>query len=55
MGSRYTKGLPEFVYFIEGSDGWFQGPFVNPKKGYNNKKFKLTEIKEDEPAGRKKL
>jgi hypothetical protein len=35
-GSRYTKSIPEFVYFIDGGDGWFAGPYVkNPMKGKN--------------------
>ena len=37
MGSnRYTKSIPEFIYFIEQGDGWFAGPYVkNPMKGKN--------------------
>jgi hypothetical protein len=46
-GGRFTKKIPEFVYFV-GDDGWIQGPYVAPKKGYKNRKFKLTEIKIEE-------
>ena len=37
MGSRYTKSIPEFIYFKEEpNSGWFSGPFVkNPCKGKN--------------------
>lgn len=47
MSSRYTKKIPEFVYFV-GEGEWIQGPFVNPKRGRPNRKFKLTEIIEEE-------
>jgi hypothetical protein len=43
MSGRYTKSIPEFVYFI-GDSGWIEGPFVHPKSGRINRKFKLTEI-----------
>ena len=51
-GGRYTKGVPEYVYFV-GEDGWVQGPYVNPKKGYKNRKFKITEVQMDEPKDKK--
>jgi hypothetical protein len=36
MGSRYTKSIPEFIYFTDQGNGWFSGPFVkNPCKGKN--------------------
>lgn len=44
MGSRFAKGLPEFVYFIGEGDGWVRGPFVKPQRGYKNRKFKLEEV-----------
>ena len=40
MSSRYCKDLPEFIYFIGKDDGWIQGPFINPKAGHINRKFK---------------
>jgi hypothetical protein len=43
MSSRYTKKIPEFIYFV-GKGEWIQGPFVHPKRGQQNRKFKLTEI-----------
>lgn len=39
---RLTK-IPKFVYFTLGDNGWVNGPYINPKKGYINRKFKLTE------------
>ena len=41
MASRYTKGIPEYVYFV-GDGEWVQGPFVNPRP--NCRKFKLVEV-----------
>lgn len=36
MGSRYTKSIPEFIYFTDCGNGWYSGPFVkNPCKGKN--------------------
>ena len=46
MSKRYTKKIPEFVYFV-GTGEWIQGSFVNPKKGFVNRKFSLTEIIEE--------
>ena len=44
MAARYTKGIPEYVYFV-GEGEWVQGPFVNPRP--NCRKFKLVEIPMD--------
>jgi hypothetical protein len=33
MGTRYTKSIPEKVYFQELQDGWIAGPFVKKPKG----------------------
>ena len=48
-GGRYTKNIPEFIYFI-GEDGdWIQGPYVNkPSYKGNSRKFKLIEVTEKE-------
>jgi len=43
---RSTKKIPEFVYFIEATKGWFDGPYVHPKLGRKNRKFKLKEVTE---------
>jgi hypothetical protein len=45
MGSRYTKKILEYVYFI-GSDntGWIEGPYVRLQKDRQNRKFILTEV-----------
>ena len=43
MASRYTKKIPEFVYFW-GTGEWIQGPYVHPQPGRDNRKFKLTEV-----------
>ena len=54
MGSsRYTKKIPEHIYFV-GTGEWIEGPFVNPKKGYTNRKFALTEVPMDEPKTKTK-
>lgn len=48
-GGRYTKKIPETIYFV-GQDGdWVQGPYVNIPKRYKEgdghlRTFKLTEI-----------
>jgi len=52
-GGRYTKKTPEFVYFIGDDGDWIQGPYVNPKSGYENRKFKLTEVPMDKPKPKK--
>jgi hypothetical protein len=47
MGSRYTKKIPEYIYFIGEDGNWIQGPYVNkPKNRRDYRKFKLTEIKD---------
>lgn len=48
MGSRFTKQVPEHVYFW-GEGEWINGPYVKPQKGRTNRKFKLTEVPMDEP------
>lgn len=53
MGSRYTKGIPEFVYLIVQHDGWTAGPFVKPQKGKENRKFQLIEVPMDKPKEKK--
>lgn len=45
MSSRYTKSIPEFIYFGEEYNGWIAGPLIHPKKGAKNRKFKLVEVK----------
>lgn len=46
MAARYTKGLPDYVYFVGDKDSeWVQGPFVKPRPGC--RKFKLTEVPMD--------
>ncbi len=47
MSSRYTKKIPEFIYF-EGDGEWIKGPYVNkPRTSGKVRKFKLTEVHED--------
>lgn len=53
MGTRYTKGVPEFVYFVVQSDGWTAGPFVRPQADRENRKFKFVEVPMDKPKGKK--
>lgn len=52
-GGRMTKQIPEFVYFI-GEGEWVSGPYVNPKRGCKNRKFKITEVQMDEPKNKNK-
>jgi len=52
MGTRFTKKLPTHIYFV-GEGEWIQGPYVNPKKGSNNRKFLITEVPMDEPKKEK--
>ena len=54
MSYRYTKTIPEFVYFVGNDGNWVSGPYVNPKAGYPNRKFKITEVPMDEPKLKKK-
>jgi hypothetical protein len=53
MSSRYTKKIPEYVYFV-GEGEWIQGPFVNPKPGRVNRKFLVTEVPMDLPKVKKR-
>lgn len=53
MASRYTKKIPQYVYFV-GEGEWIQGPFVRPKQGFANRKFLVTEVPMDEPKVRGK-
>jgi hypothetical protein len=48
MGTRATKKIPEYVYFV-GTSGWIDGPYVHPQKGRINRKFLVTEVPMDEP------
>lgn len=48
MAARYTKSIPEYVYFW-GTGEWIQGPFVRPQLHRENRKFKLVEVPMDEP------
>lgn len=45
--TRYTKKIPEYVYFVIQNDEWVMGPYVNPKPYEKNIKFKLTEVIEE--------
>ena len=47
MGGRFTKKIPEFIYFVGEDGNWIQGPYVNRPKNNNAqiRKFKLIEIK----------
>lgn len=48
-GGRYTKSIPEHVYFI-GEGEWVQGPYVNrPRHQGNVRKFALTEVENEVP------
>lgn len=51
-GGRMTKKLPEYVYFV-GEGEWISGPYVNPQRGSKNRKFKIIEVKIDEPKKNK--
>jgi len=52
MSGRYTKSIPEHIYFC-GSGEWIEGPYVHPKRGNNNRKFKLVEVLMDKPKKKK--
>lgn len=55
-GGRFAKGLPEYVYFIGDDNDWVSGPYVNPKRGYTCRKFKLVEVENiKEPKKKKKM
>jgi len=46
-GGRWTKKIPEYVWFIDHDDDWVQGPYVNkPRYATNLRKFKLVEENE---------
>jgi hypothetical protein len=52
MGARYTKTIPDYVYFINEGE-WIAGPFVKPQAGRDNRKFKLEEVPMPEPKKKK--
>jgi len=52
MSSRFTKKIPEFIYFV-GEGEWIQGPYVRPQSGSKNRKFKIVEIPMDETKKKK--
>ena len=43
MSARYTKTIPEFIYFIDNGE-WKQGPYVTKKTSSSVRKFKLVEV-----------
>jgi hypothetical protein len=45
-GGRWTKHIPEFIYFI-GNGEWIMGPYVKKQRGHVNRKFKLVEMEMD--------
>lgn len=52
-GGRFTKQLPEHIYFV-GKGEWISGPYVRPQRGRANSKFLITEVPMDEPKKKKK-
>ena len=44
---KFSKGVPEYIYFIGGYE-WLYGPYLKPKEGRVNRKFKLIEVEIDE-------
>lgn len=51
--TRFAKGQPEFVYFW-GEGEWVNGPYVNPQRGRECRKYKLVEVPMDEPKKKAK-
>lgn len=49
MSSRYTKSIPEFIYFV-GEGEWIKGPYVTKQSNKNRtvRKFKLVEVIEED-------
>ena len=43
MGSRYTKSIPNSVYFWK-CGGWWAGPFVKPQKGRPCVEYNLVPV-----------
>jgi hypothetical protein len=36
MAARYTKSIPNKIYFYRAGGDWFAGPFVKPPRGYES-------------------
>lgn len=53
IGKRFTKQIPEFIYFI-GEGEWVMGPYVRPQRNKPNRKFKITQVSTDETNGENK-
>lgn len=51
-GGRFTKSIPEYIYFIGEDGNWVYGPYVKPKEGRVNRKFKIIEVPMDEPKNK---
>jgi hypothetical protein len=46
-GGRYTKRIPEKIFFRELDNGWIQGPYVNKPKYLKNEDLKVFNLIED--------
>jgi len=53
MGARFTKQIPEFIYFVGEDGNWISGPYVRPQAGRNNRKFKIIEVTEKDSKKKK--
>jgi hypothetical protein len=48
MSSRFTKNIPEYIYFV-GEGEWVSGPYVRPQRGLKNRKFRIEEVPMEVP------
>jgi hypothetical protein len=46
MGSRFTKKIPESVYFCK-EGGWWAGPFVHPQRGRDCVEYRLVPVNKE--------
>jgi hypothetical protein len=56
-GGRYTKKIPEKIYFIGEDDRWIQGPYVNVPRGSRegDENLRTFELKEKFTESKREL
>ena len=45
--NKFTRKIPESVYFYEADKDWWAGPFIKPLKNYNCVEYHLVPVEKD--------
>ena len=51
MAARYTKSIPDSVYFYSVGNGWWAGPFVKPQRGRECVEYRLERVNKPITSG----